>query len=76
MKNLIRSTKKNSIRIRSKCDWYEHGENFSKFFLTLEKSRAVQNQIRNILMGNIEVNTQKDINNELYFYSKNLFNER
>ena len=32
-------------------------------FLSLEKSRVVQNQIRNILIGNIEVNNQKDINN-------------
>ena len=48
----------------------------SKFFLSLEKSCALQNQIRNILIGNIEVNNQKDINNELYLYYKNLFNER
>ena len=47
-----------------------------KILLNLEKSRAVQNQIRNILIGNIEVNNQKDINNELYLYYKNLFNER
>ena len=45
-------------------------------FLSLEKSRVVQNQIRNILIGNIEVNNQKDINNALYLYYKNLFNER
>ena len=54
----------------------EQGEKSSKFFLNLEKSRAVQNQIRNILIGNIEVNSQQDINNELYLYYKNLFNER
>ena len=54
--------KTNGIRIRSKCDWYE--------------SRAVQNRIRNILIGNIEINNQKDINNELYSYYKSLFNER
>ena len=44
--------------------------------LNLEKSRAVQNQIRSILIDNIEINNQKDINNELYLYYKNLFNER
>ena len=59
----IYQEKINGIRIRSKCNWYEHGEKSSKFFLSLEKSRAVQNQIRNILIGNIEVNNQKDINN-------------
>ena len=58
------------IRIRSKCDWYEHGEKSPKFFLNLEKPRVVQNQIRNILVGNIEVIYQKDINNELCFIIK------
>ena len=72
----IYQTKINGIRIWSKCNWYEHGEKSSKFCPSLEKSRAVQNQIRNILLGNIEVNNQKDINNELYLYYKNLFNER
>ena len=72
----IYQEKTNGIRIRSKCAWYEHGEKTLKFFLNLEKSRAVQNQIQNILIGNIEVNNQKDINNELYLYYKNLFNER
>ena len=72
----IYQEKTNGIRIRSKCNWYEHGEKSSKFFLNLEKSRAVQNQIRNILIDNIEINNQKDINNELYLYYQNLFNER
>ena len=67
MKSLIRSTKKiaNGIRVRSKYNWYEHREKSSKFFLNLEKSHAVQNQIRNILIDNKEVNSQQDINNEL-----------
>ena len=72
----IYQEKTNGIRIRSKCNWYEHGEKSSKFFLNLEKSRAVQNQIRNVLIDNIEINNQKDINKKLYLYYKNLFNER
>ena len=72
----IYQEKANGIRIRSKCDWYEHEEKSSKFFLNLEISRAVQNQIRNILKDNIEINNQKGINKELYLYYKNLFNER
>ena len=35
------------IRIRSKCEWYEHGEKSTKFFLNHEKSRSVQNHISN-----------------------------
>ena len=72
----IYQEKINGFRIRSKCNWYEHGEKSSKIFLSLEKSHAVQNQIRNILLGNTEVDNQKYINNELYSYYKNLFNER
>ena len=72
----IHQEKANGIRIRSKCNWYEQGEKSSKFFLNLEKSRAFQNQILNILIDNIEINNQKDINKELYLYYKNLFNER
>ena len=53
-----------------KCNWYEHGEKSSKYFVNLEKSRAVQNQIRNILKDNIEINNQKDINKKLYLYYK------
>ena len=72
----IYQEKANDIRIRSKCNWYKHGEKSSNFFLNVEKSREVQNQIRNILKDNIEINNQKDINKELYLYYKNLLNER
>ena len=36
-------------RIRSKCDWYEHGEKSTTFFLNLEKQRGSQNTIKNLL---------------------------
>ena len=45
----IYEQKINGIRIRSKCDWYEHGEKSSKFFLNLEKTRSTQSTIRNII---------------------------
>ena len=35
----------NGAITRSRCNWYEHREKSSKFFLNLEKNRAVQNQI-------------------------------
>ena len=72
----IYQEKTTGIRIRSKCNWYEQREKSSKFFLNLEKSCPVQNQIRNVLIDNTEINNQKDINKELYLYYKNLFNER
>ena len=41
----IYKIKANGIKIRSKCEWYEHGEKSSKFFLNLEKSHAIQGQV-------------------------------
>ena len=37
----IYEKKTNGINIRSKCEWYQHGEKSSKFFLNLEKNRAI-----------------------------------
>ena len=71
--NIIYQEKTNGIRIRSKCGWYEHRKIFKIFSKFRDKSRAVQNQIRNMLIGNTEVNNEEDINNEIYLYYKNLF---
>ena len=62
--------KTTGIRIRSKCNWSEHGEKCSKLF---SKFRKI---LGSILIDNIEINYQKDINTELYLYYKNLYNER
>ena len=60
--------------ITSKCNRYEHWEKILKFCVNLERFRAVQNQIWNILKDNTEIVNQKDINKEFYLYYKN--NER
>ena len=49
----------NGAIIRSRCDWYEHGEKSSKFFLNLEINRAVQNQIRTIPYSEKEITGEK-----------------
>ena len=41
----------NRIKVRSKCDWYKHGEESTKF-LGLEEKPVVRNQISNILFDN------------------------
>ena len=51
--------KTNGIKIRNKCNGYEHTEISSKLFLNLEKSCAVQNQIWNISLDNMEIITKK-----------------
>ena len=37
------------IRIRSKCDWYEHRKKSTKFFLNLEKQRGAQNTTKKLI---------------------------
>ena len=37
------------IRIRSKCDWYEHGEKFHKIVFESWKETFHQNQIRKLI---------------------------
>ena len=73
--NTIYSKKVNGMRIRSKCDWYESGEKFTKFFLSLEKSCSSQGAVRSILKNKIEVKNQLEINNEPNKFYKNLFKE-
>ena len=62
------------IRYRE-SDWCEYGEKLPKFFLNLEKNRAVQNQIRTIFYSEKELmkNLSKEINPELLKFNKALF---
>ena len=39
------------IRIRSKCEWYEHSQKPAKLFLNLEKQRGPQNTIKILIVG-------------------------
>ena len=41
------------IIIRSKVDWYEHGEKSSKYFLNLGKRNNAKSHIRKILNSNL-----------------------
>ena len=63
----------NGAIIRSRCNWYEHREKLSKFFLDLEKNCAVQNQLRTISCSEKEITDEKEINTELFKFYKMLF---
>ena len=65
----------NGIKIRSKCKWYEHGEKWSKFFLNLEKSRAIQGQVRTVVYNDKETNYEIEINNHIYSFFNYLYKE-
>ena len=45
--------------MRSRCNWYELGENSNKFILNLEKYRASHNTIRNVIQGAQEITDHK-----------------
>ena len=49
------------IRIRSKCDWYEHGKKSTKFFLNLEKQGGSQNTIKKLAIDDKEMTEQVHI---------------
>ena len=69
----IYKIKTNGIKIRSKCEWYEHGRKSSKFFLTLVKSRAIQGQVRTVIYNDRETNDEIEINNHIYSFFNQIF---
>ena len=64
----IYQIKVDDMTIRSKCDWYENGEKSSKFFLNLEKNRAIQGQIRTIIVNEKEITDEIEINKQISFF--------
>ena len=66
----MQSTKKQAkgIKIRSKCNWYEHGEKFTNFFLNLEKHRVIQNQIYSVIINQDEITDQDEINKKIFYF--------
>ena len=63
----------NGIRIRRKCEWYEHGEKSTKFFLNLEKKRSVQTWIRKLIAEEKEITDHKEISKNIKAFYKTLF---
>ena len=61
------------IKIRSKREWYEHGEKSTKFFLNLEKKRGVQNRIRKLIVEEIEITDHKEISKNIKAFYETFF---
>ena len=57
------------------CDWDEKGEKSTNFFLNLEKRRAFQNQVKNLVVSDEVLKEQSDINKNLYSFYQKLFSE-
>ena len=43
------------VKIRNKCDWYQYGEKSTKYFLNLEKQKAVNGTVKKIIKNGIEI---------------------
>ena len=71
----IYKIKTNRIKIRSKCEWYEHREKSSKLFLNLEKIRAIQDQLQTVIYNDKETNDETEINNHIYSFFNHLYKE-
>ena len=61
------------IRIRSKCDWYQHGKKSTKCFLNLEKKRGNQNQIRKLIIDEKEIDGDVEILKKIGSFYETLF---
>ena len=63
--------------LRSKVQWHEEGERNTKYFLGLEKNRAVKKTINKLKLKNGQTITDRvDISNAQYNYFSNLFSSK
>ena len=62
------------IILRSKSEWYEHGEKSSKYFLNLEKRNKAKSHIRKLLINsNAEISKHSDIMNHIKEFYDSLY---
>ena len=64
------------IKIRSKCDCYEHNEKSAKFFLNLDKQRGEQNTIKKLTVDDKEITDQTHILECIWEFYEILFKKR
>ena len=60
------------INIRSKCNWQELGEKFTKFVLNLEK-HVTQSQIHSVIINQDEITDQAEINKQIFSFINHCF---
>ena len=64
--------------LRSKCSWYEDGEKSTKFFLNLEKRKAINSTIKKLIDKDSgrETTNSKEVLAELHRFYSNLFTKK
>ena len=69
----IYDKKAEGAEIRSKCEWYQHGEKPAKFFFNLEKQKAINTTVRHLIDDDKDITDLKEINACICNFYKNLF---
>ena len=54
--------KAKGAKIRGKCGWYQYGEKPRKFFLNLEKQKAINTTVRHLIGDAKDITDLKEIN--------------
>ena len=72
----IYEEKAKGIKITCKCNWYELGEKSTKFFLNLEKHRAIQSQIHSVIINQDEIADKDEINKQIVSFYQSLFSRK
>ena len=68
--NKLHDKTADGVKIYSKCNWYQHGEKPTSFFLNLEKKRAIGGTIK-LLNRDTEITNAADINSSLRNFFEN-----
>ena len=66
----------NGIKVRNRCNCYEFGEKFNRFFLNIKKKRGCQNTLRNIISKNTELTDLQQINRNIFSFYQDLFSKK
>ena len=69
----IYDKKAEGAKIRSKCEWYQHGEKPLKFSLNLENQKAINTAVRNLIDDDKKITDLKEINDCICKFYKNIF---
>ena len=69
----IYGKKAEGANICSKCEWYQHGEKPAKFFLNLEKQKAINTTVRHLIDDDKDITDLKEINACTCKFYKKLF---
>ena len=69
----IYDKKAEGAKIRSKCEWYQHGEKPTKLFLNLEKQKAINTTVRHSFDDDKVIADLKEIKACICKFYKNLF---